>query len=229
MRYFAKINAANLEEDKMKRISKLGFISLLCLVLVIGGVFATWDYAQGTAAEVTETATIGLTAVGAESAKATITFTKNGYSAMIDDSDKDYRGELTIAGTIDIVVTIKDGADQEIYNNGITVRLDLSENFDTFAFAADASGREGEAKDVIALTSTSLTLTKGVENGWIRGTNSSGKVTFTYTLTNARLNELITLAKTDDVVNVYLPTNANYEAFATHISGKTVTLKAVEA
>lgn len=227
MRYFAKINAANLEEDKMKRISKLGFISLLCLVLVIGGVFATWDYAQGTAAEVTETATIGLTAVGAESAKATITFTKNGYSAMIDDSDKDYRGELTIAGTIDIVVTIKDGADQETYDNGITVRLDLSENFDTFAFAADASGREGEAKDVIALTSTSLTLTKG-DTGWTR-TVVDGTVTFTYTLTNARLNELITLAKTDDKVNVYLPTNANYEAFATHISGKTVTLKAVEA
>lgn len=227
MRYFAKINAANLEEDKMKRISKLGFISLLCLVLVIGGVFATWDYAQGTAAEVTETATIGLTAVGAESAKATITFTKNGYSAMIDDSDKDYRGELTIAGTIDIVVTIKDGADQETYDNGITVRLDLSENFDTFAFAADASGREGEAKDVIALTSTSLTLTKG-DTGWTR-TVVGGTVTFTYTLTNERLNELITLAKTDDVVNVYLPTNANYEAFATHISGKTVTLKAVEA
>lgn len=227
MRYFAKINAANLEEDKMKRISKLGFISLLCLVLVIGGVFATWDYAQGTVAEVTETATIGLTAVGAESAKATITFTKNGYSAMIDDSDKDYRGELTIAGTIDIVVTIKDGADQEIYNNGITVRLDLSENFDTFAFAADASGREGEAKDVIALTSTSLTLTKG-DTGWTR-TVVGGTVTFTYTLTNERLNELITLAKTDDKVNVYLPTKANYEAFANHISGKTVTLKAVEA
>ena len=227
MRYFAKINAANLEEDKMKRISKLGFISLLCLVLVIGGVFATWDYAQGTAAEVTETATIGLTAVGAESAKATITFTKNGYSAMIDDSDKDYRGELTIAGTIDIVVTIKDGADQETYNNGITVRLDLSENFDTFAFAADASGSAGEAKDVIALTSTSLTLTKG-DTGWTR-TVVDGTVTFTYTLTNARLNELITLAKTDDKVNVYLPTKANYEAFATHISGKTVTLKAVEA
>lgn len=227
MRYFAKINAANLEEDKMKRISKLGFISLLCLVLVIGGVFATWDYAQGTAAEVTETATIGLTAVGAESAKATITFTKNGYSAMIDDSDKDYRGELTIAGTIDIVVTIKDGADQETYDNGITVRLDLSENFDTFAFAADASGREGEAKDVIALTSTSLTLTKG-DTGWTR-TVVGGTVTFTYTLTNERLNELITLAKTDDKVNVYLPTKANYEAFATHISGKTVTLKAVEA
>lgn len=226
MRYFAKINTAVLE-DKMKNVSKLGFISLLCLVLVIGGVFATWDYAQGTAAEVTETATIGLTAVGAESAKATITFTKNGYSAMIDDSDKDYRGELTIAGTIDIVVTIKDGADQETYDNGITVRLDLSENFDTFAFAADASGREGEAKDVIALTSTSLTLTKG-DTGWTR-TVVGSTVTFTYTLTNARLNELITLAKTDDKVNVYLPTKANYEAFATHISGKTVTLKAVEA
>lgn len=210
----------------MKRISKLGFISLLCLVLVIGGVFATWDYAQGTAAEVTETATIGLTAVGAESAKATITFTKNGYSAMIDDSDKDYRGELTIAGTIDIVVTIKDGADQEIYDNGITVRLDLSENFDTFAFAADASGSAGEAKDVIALTSTSLTLTKG-DIGWTR-TVVGGTVMFTYTLTNEKLNELITLAKTDDKVNVYLPTKANYEAFATHISGKTVTLKAVE-
>lgn len=228
MRYFAKINTAVLE-DKMKNVSKLGFISLLCLVLVIGGVFATWNYAQGSVSSVSDTATIGLTGIGADSAKATISIVKNDVSVQIDDNNNDYRGELVIAGTIDIVVTIKDGADQDAYNNGITVKIDLTEDFGDYAFAADASGAAGAAKDVIALTSTSLTLTKGVENGWIRGTNSSGKVTFTYTLTSERLNELITLAKTGDVVNVYLPTKANYDAFSEYLGGKTVTLTASEA
>ena len=77
MRYFAKINTAVLE-DKMKNVSKLGFISLLCLVLVIGGVFATWNYAQGSVSSVSDTATIGLTGIGTDSEKATISIVQNG-------------------------------------------------------------------------------------------------------------------------------------------------------
>ena len=227
MRYFAKINTAVLE-DKMKNVSKLGFISLLCLVLVIGGVFATWNYAQGSVSSVSDTATIGLTGIGADSAKATISIVQNDVSVQIDDNNNDYRGELVIAGTIDIVVTIKDGADQDAYNNGITVKIDLTEDFGDYAFAADASGAAGASKDVILLTSTSLTFTKGTANGWVR-TVDGGKVKFTYTLDNAKLNELITLAKTGDLVNVYLPTKANYDAFSAYLSGKSVTLTASEA
>ena len=210
MRYFAKINTAVLE-DKMKNVSKLGFISLLCLVLVIGGVFATWNYAQGSVSSVSDTATIGLTGIGTDSEKATISIVQNGVSVQIDDDNNDYRGELVIAGTIDIVVTIKDGADQDAYENGITVKIDLTEDFGDYAFAADASGAAGASKGVILLTSTSLTITKGTANGWVR-TDDGGTVKFTYTLTTAKLNELITLAKTGDLVNVYLPTKANYDA-----------------
>ena len=227
MRYFAKINTAVLE-DKMKNVSKLGFISLLCLVLVIGGVFATWNYAQGSVSSVSDTATIGLTGIGADSAKATISIVQNDVSVQIDDNNNDYRGELVIAGTIDIVVTIKDGADQDAYENGITVKIDLTEDFGDYAFAADASGAAGASKDVILLTSTSLTITKGTANGWVR-TDDGGTVKFTYTLTTAKLNELITLAKTGDLVNVYLPTKANYDAFSEYLGGKTVTLTASEA
>ena len=227
MRYFAKINTAVLE-DKMKNVSKLGFISLLCLVLVIGGVFATWNYAQGSVSSVSDTATIGLTGIGTDSEKATISIVQNGVSVQIDDDNNDYRGELVIAGTIDIVVTIKDGADQDAYENGITVKIDLTEDFGDYAFAADASGAAGASKDVILLTSTSLTITKGTANGWVR-TDDGGTVKFTYTLTTAKLNELITLAKTGDLVNVYLPTKANYDEFSAYLSGKTVTLTASEA
>lgn len=208
----------------MKNVSKLGFISLLCLVLVIGGVFATWNYAQGSVGSVSETATIGLTGVGTDSEKATISIVQNGVSVQIDDDNNDYRGELVIAGTIDIVVTIKDGADQDAYENGITVKIDLTENFGDYAFAADASGTAGAAKDVIFLTSTTLTITTA---DWARS-DEGGTVKFTYTLSNAKLNELITLAKTGDLVNVYLPTKANYDAFSTYLSGKTVTLAASE-
>ena len=211
----------------MKNVSKLGFISLLCLVLVIGGVFATWNYAQGSVSSVSDTATIGLTGIGADSAKATSSIVQNGVSVQIDDDNNDYRGELVIAGTIDIVVTIKDGADQDAYNNGITVKIDLTEDFGDYAFAADASGAAGASKDVILLTSTSLTITKGTANGWVR-TDDGGTVKFTYTLTTAKLNELITLAKTGDLVNVYLPTKANYDEFSAYLSGKTVTLTASE-
>ena len=227
MRYFAKINTAVLE-DKMKNVSKLGFISLLCLVLVIGGVFATWNYAQGSVSSVSDTATIGLTGIGTDSEKATISIVQNGVSVQIDDDNNDYRGELVIAGTIDIVVTIKAGADQDAYENGITVKIDLTEDFGDYAFAADASGAAGASKDVILLTSTSLTITKGTANGWVR-TDDGGTVKFTYTLTTAKLNELITLAKTGDLVNVYLPTKANYDEFSAYLSGKTVTLTASEA
>lgn len=209
----------------MKNVSKLGFISLLCLVLVIGGVFATWNYAQGSVSSVSDTATIGLTGIGTDSEKATISIVQNGVSVQIDDDNNDYRGELVISGTIDIVVTIKAGADQDAYENGITVKIDLTEDFGDYAFAADASGAAGASKDVILLTSTSLTFTKG--NGWVR-TVDGGTVKFTYTLTTAKLNELITLAKTGDLVNVYLPTKANYDAFSAYLSGKTVTLTASE-
>lgn len=226
MRYFAKINTAVLE-DKMKNVSKLGFISLLCLVLVIGGVFATWNYAQGSVSSVSDTATIGLTGIGTDSEKATISIVQNGVSVQIDDDNNDYRGELVISGTIDIVVTIKAGADQDAYENGITVKIDLTEDFGDYAFAADASGAAGASKDVILLTSTSLTITKGTANGWVR-TDDGGTVKFTYTLTTAKLNELITLAKTGDLVNVYLPTKANYDEFSAYLSGKTVTLTASE-
>ena len=227
MRYFAKINTAVLE-DKMKNVSKLGFISLLCLVLVIGGVFATWNYAQGSVSSVSDTATIGLTGIGTDSEKATISIVQNGVSVQIDDDNNDYRGELVISGTIDIVVTIKAGADQDAYENGITVKIDLTEDFGEYEFAANASGAAGASKDVILLTSTSLTITKGTANGWVR-TDDGGTVKFTYTLTTAKLNELITLAKTGDLVNVYLPTKANYDAFSAYLSGKTVTLTASEA
>lgn len=210
----------------MKNVSKLGFISLLCLVLVIGGVFATWNYAQGSVSSVSDTATIGLTGIGTDSEKATISIVQNGVSVQIDDDNNDYRGELVISGTIDIVVTIKAGADKDAYDNGITVKIDLTEDFGDYAFATDASGTAGAAKDVILLTETSLTITKGTA-GWVR-TNEGGTVKFTYTLSNEKLNELITLAKTGDMVNVYLPTKANYDAFSTYLNGKTVTLAASE-
>lgn len=202
----------------MKKISKFGLASTLSLCLVIGGVYATWNYAQGNISEASETSGIILEDAADDLADGSVTI-NNTAAFSIDDSDRDYHGEMVVTGSLTVTFTAAAGADAEVYNNGIDLKVTFTlpeEN--TYAFYNDATCTGSTIKAVFALGKTEMTIAKA-------DLTKGGNGVFTYTFSAEDLNGIFALAETDGVANVYLPTHTAYTEFNdSFMNGKTFTV-----
>ena len=188
----------------MKKISKLGLISVLCLVLVIGGVFATWSYGTNKATDATGTMGLSLTTATA-TARGTLAVT-NVPTLTIDDIDeKDYVAALVITG--DLVITFKADAHSEadILANGIALQISFSAPYAKYK----------DTITIIACDSIDVA----------QGTASKSGLVFTYTIPAATLQSKLTLG------DITLPTYDDYTALKALLDGKeiTITVKDVTA
>lgn len=189
----------------MKKISKLGLISVLCLVLVIGGVFATWSYGTNKAVDATGTMGLSLTTVS-ESVRGTLEVTKT-PTITIDDDNNDHIAELVIKGyddttnAIEITFTPNANSEDAILEKGIALKITFTEDFGTF--------KDGDGVDKDVITINKEFTFEASE------TNKKGD-SFVYVITVAQLEEALTLS------DIYLPTYTDYEKFHTHLSGKEI-------
>ena len=183
----------------MKKISKLGLISVLCLVLVIGGVFATWTYGTNKATSVTNLNNpMGLSLEN-------ISQTERGLLAVtavpeltIDQADEDYNAELVITGNLVITFTADANSTNDILTNGIDLQISFSIPY-------------GQYKNVDIITATTINVN--------RSTASNADNVFTYTITANELKNHLTLG------NISLPTYDDYTDFNNnYLANKTITI-----
>lgn len=107
----------------MKKITAL-ITMALCLVVV--GVYATWNYAQGKIDPVPAYLDPTITNKVTTTDKGTLTVSQ-GITLSIDDANNDHVAELVYGGSaLTVTFTPAKGADQDVIDNGIDLQLVLS-------------------------------------------------------------------------------------------------------
>ena len=98
---------------------RVGLLATLALCVTVGGVYATWNYADTTGYVDRETVSIGLTPVGSVTGES-LEITNNSLSYLIDDEDGNHVGDKVVASG-EITVTYHAAANNyenvEIYCN----------------------------------------------------------------------------------------------------------------
>ena len=173
---------------------KLSLIIALALIVSIGGVYATWNYAQGEvgnqSAYITET---HLTDKVVSTAKGNLAIDVSAVRISIDDANNDHTGELGITGDITVTFTPSAGADADVITNGIPVKFQLSKT-------ANWTHAEQEIFDV--------------NNDWHQLTMTKQGDIFVGTIEASALEGYIDLH-----APVVLPTSDSYDLFKTSIHG----------
>ena len=184
-------------------MKKLSLLIAMILCVTIGGVYATWTYSQGTAAtrdayldDVTK-----ITDKTVANAKGVISVDKTGLTITIDDANDDKVAECTIDGELVIKFKPNNGADDDVFENGVTLQYKLSvEN--TWKY-----------NEVLIFNVD----TNNVVLGAPTKTGSGQNVEFTWTISADELNSKIAFYTNDAGTGadgtLRLPTVTAYEAF----------------
>lgn len=114
-------------------MKKLSLLVALILCVTIGGVYATWNYAENAATSQTKyfDASTVITDKVESLSKGTIKVDTTNLKITIDDTNDDFYGELKIEGYVSVEFTPSAGASHEVANNGIKMQyvLGSTENF----------------------------------------------------------------------------------------------------
>lgn len=106
---------------------KLSLLIALAFMVTIGGVYAAWNYAQGTTASVEITREINMAQVNTNSNKGTISATPHDVAFLVDDKgDGTYTAVLKGTGSFSINFTASTGADADTISNGIEMIATIS-------------------------------------------------------------------------------------------------------
>ncbi len=100
-------------------MKKISTIIALALILTISGVYAAWNYAQGTSASVEITREINMAQVNTKGNKGTISASPSDFAFLVDDGytinpvkyPNKYTAVLVGTGKLSITFTPSDGAD----------------------------------------------------------------------------------------------------------------------
>ena len=193
----------------MKKITAL---ILLAVIMTIGGVFATWTYAQGNLQQknVYIKSQIKMADISNSNAKGTIDVDLSNVTVIVDDTDDvdtvgDHHAVLKVAGTITFTFTPAVGADSTVSTQGIAMRYKVA-NSDTHVVYTDVNG---EDKQIITVAS----------GEWVN--LNGGNRTFSATI-NA---EDLGLALGGDF---YLPTYADFTAFQQKLNSMSIMITVEE-
>ena len=180
-------------------MKKISILIVLAMIITIGGVYATWNYAQGNVDSVGATPAIALTKKVVDTPKGTIAVDMSGLTISIDDTNDDYNAELVMDGGIKITFTADNSASAEVKANGIAMQYAITVTTPwtfngTQIFTVDA--------ETIAI--------------------NDGNATFTATITADELMDAITLGK------IFLPTATDYDNFALALQNGEITITVSE-
>ena len=108
----------------MKKVSVL--ITIL-LIVTMGGVYATWSYAEANAAESHQHMSINLESASTNLAEGVIHNVINSMNVLIDDADNNYTAEITVTGKMGFVFFPNPGASDDVVEEGITMQWQLEQ------------------------------------------------------------------------------------------------------
>ena len=176
-------------------MKKLGLIILMALVLTVGGVYATFNYAQ---ADVDfKTATLEKTLAGAATTtpKGEIAIDVGTFLLKIDDTTESLKTGLRTQGHVKVTFTPAKGADGSVATGGVNLKLEIS-------FTNNTLNLNGVDYEVFKTTTDYNATTGGV----VLGTGTPNGDKFEYTVD---LSQYLTVSE------IPLPTLADYNAFKT--------------
>ena len=152
----------------MKFMKKLSVIISLALVITIGGVFAAWNYSNGTATGITTTRALDMASITTTVEKGKITANSTGMTLIVDDDKSvnpqtgtSFKAVLVGTGSINVTFTPDGSADPTVKQNGIhmiaTVTITKAEG--TTQWTAD-----DDANTLVDILAPNTELVPGTEN-----------------------------------------------------------------
>ena len=173
-------------------MKKLKFLIVFALILVIGGVYATWTYAGTDTTPGSETISLTLAGKDTSDAKGTITVDTSGLTITIDQKDDTYAAKIIVEGKI--TATFTPATTDASTANGILMEFKLTDNTGSWGLT------EGDKADIFTVTTEAQTI------------NSTAALTVE--ISADTIAALIT-------PTFALPTAAHYDSFKTYIEGIT--------
>lgn len=98
---------------------RVGLLAALAMCITVGGVYATWNYADTTGFVDRETISIGLTPIGSVTGES-LEITANTLNFLIDDTDGNHKGDAIVATgsiTVEYHAIANNYEDVDIYCN----------------------------------------------------------------------------------------------------------------
>ena len=180
-------------------MKRLGAIIAIALVLTIGGVYATFNYAQGGAVSLeNETISKELEGMTTTNAKGTITIKSNSFKITIDDLGGDLHTKGKFEGKTTINFKPATLADADVRTNGIKLKLTITVTGNEY----DDGGTTYKLFNISADALAGVTLNNDA------AINGDFEIDF---------------AKYITVTEIYLSTPEKYTAYSEAFNGTTIT------
>lgn len=181
-------------------MKKLSILLVLAMILTIGGVYATWNYAQGDIEGADVSPVVTMTDKVVDTPMGTIAVDMSGFNIAIDDTNGDYNAECVMSGAINVTFVADAAAPATVKANGIKLQYTV-----TVTNPWTYNGVQ-----VFTATTDAMAM-------------NNGAATFNATITAAELMNVITLG------DISLPTVDAYDAFARALTQGTITITVSEA
>lgn len=186
-------------------MKRLGAIIAIALVLTIGGVYATFNYAQGGAVSLeNETISKELEGMTTTNAKGTITIKSNSFKITIDDLGGDLHTKGKFEGKTTINFKPATLADADVRANGIKLKLTINVTGNEY----DDGGTTYKLFNISADALAGVTLNGGAK------INGDFEINFADYIT---------------VTEIYLSTPEKYTAYSEAFNATTITFTISEA
>lgn len=173
-------------------MKKLGLIIIMALVLTVGGVYATFNYAQHDVATVNKTLDKTIADAEVTTPKGTIAIDAGSFELKIDDITATLKTGLTTSGNVKVTFTPAQGADASVVADGVELKLEI----------AFANNKYTQNTVDYTVFETTIAYGTGVPLG--KGTRNDATGAFEYT---------VNLGQYLAVNEIPLPTLADYNAF----------------
>ena len=197
-------------------MKKMNLLLSIASVLVVGGVYATWQYSQGGVDSVSGSYGVGITTTTtANKGELAITSADSAVSFLVGNKGT-YHPELRLENSDDVTFTFTPnlGADAEVASNGIAVSWTLSVVSD-WMYDSDFDGEKDKALFVVDSSATTIAAP---------GQDSNGDIA--YSISASDIMSKITLNVDADFV---LDTKAKYDNFSSWLDDYKFVLTISEA
>ena len=146
------------------KTKRLNTLLLAAALLTTGGVYASWSYAEGPAAEATIHRLVNIASETVSSKKGTIDIVNNSLQFLVDQSSEgQYKAELVISGSLEIKFTptpASSGTDPDVVEYGIPLEMAVTHTYGTW----DHDGNPETAPiDVFEITDPGHVLKRGAK------------------------------------------------------------------
>lgn len=187
---------------------KIALVSALATLVTVGGVYATWSFAENTANSASTTVNVAMTGITAATEKGTLSVMvmgENGFSLAVDDANNDHKPDIKKSGLVTVTFEPAASASEEVKQNGIDVQF-------TISYAPYANGPASleewvyDSTQIFTISTEPVHLAGGEDKK-----NSSG--VFTWTIEASSIGIDLTAAMKE----VYIDTKAEYDEMNTEL------------